>query len=219
MKSDVTLVVTSCGRADLLERTLKSFWEFNTYPVKATILIEDGPAMKPNFLVPDLQYMVNQKRTGQVASIDRAYAQVDTAYIFHCEDDWEFYKPGFMEASLDVLEKYPKILQVWIRAHNDTNGHPIEQLPEFDIPTMALGYLGQWNGFAWNPGLRRFSDYERIGSYMQHVTSGRYTESLIGEIYRDLGYRAAILPEVSGYVRHIGQSRSLPYDGLTDRGT
>jgi len=31
------------------------------------------------------------KNIGQIKSIDKAYSMVDTEYIFHCEDDWEFY--------------------------------------------------------------------------------------------------------------------------------
>ena len=35
---DVSLVVTSCGRFDLLERTLDSFFKYNTYPIKEVII-------------------------------------------------------------------------------------------------------------------------------------------------------------------------------------
>ena len=62
---------------------------------------------------------------GQVKLIDQAYAQVDTPYIFHLEDDWEFHRPGFMEKSRAFLEADPKILLVWLRAWNDTSGHPL----------------------------------------------------------------------------------------------
>jgi hypothetical protein len=88
---------------------------------------------------------------GQVSSIDKAYAEVTTPYIMHCEDDWEFYRFGFVEASLEVLEKYDNILQVWIRAHHDTNGHPIVKLAQFDVATMSANY--EWCGFSWNRGV------------------------------------------------------------------
>jgi hypothetical protein len=44
--SDVTLVLTSCGRQDLLERTLDSFFVYNTYPIREFIVIEDGDGKK-----------------------------------------------------------------------------------------------------------------------------------------------------------------------------
>ena len=31
---EVTVVLTACNRADLLEKTLDSFFEMNTYPLK-----------------------------------------------------------------------------------------------------------------------------------------------------------------------------------------
>ena len=40
--NDVSLVITSCGRFDLLERTLDSFFEYNTYPIKKVIITEDS---------------------------------------------------------------------------------------------------------------------------------------------------------------------------------
>src|ERR1035441_5909366 len=114
MNAEITLVLTSCGRYDLLSQTLESFYKFNTYSIKEVIIVEDW------------------NREGQIKSIDKAYARVKTPYIFACEDDWCFYKSGFIEKSLEILEKYPKILQVWLREHNDTNGHPIVKLPQFD---------------------------------------------------------------------------------------
>ena len=39
---DVSLVITSCGRFDLLKRTLDSFFEKNTYPIKKIIITEDS---------------------------------------------------------------------------------------------------------------------------------------------------------------------------------
>lgn len=39
----VTVCLTSCGRPDLLERTLKSFFEFNTYPIADFLIYEDDP--------------------------------------------------------------------------------------------------------------------------------------------------------------------------------
>ena len=40
--------------------------------------------------------LVNAVQLGQMRSIDRAYAQVTTPLIFHCEDDWLFTRGGFI---------------------------------------------------------------------------------------------------------------------------
>jgi hypothetical protein len=39
---EVTLVITSCNRIDLLKKTIASFERFNTYPIKKAIIIEDS---------------------------------------------------------------------------------------------------------------------------------------------------------------------------------
>ena len=185
MSADITLVVTSCGRYDLLAKTLESFYKFNTYPISEVIVVEDW------------------NRAGQIKHIDLAYSRVKTPYIFACEDDWEFYKSGFIEKSLAILEKYSNILQVWLREKNDTNGHPVTRHTQFDCDIMKQDW-GDWGGFSWNPGLRRLSDYQKIGgSYAKYGQ-----EHLVSREYQKLGYYAAILPE--GYVRHIGWSRGLP---------
>ena len=48
--SDVTVVLTSCNRQDLLERTLDSFFLHNTYPIREFIVIEDGDGSKNDHL-------------------------------------------------------------------------------------------------------------------------------------------------------------------------
>ena len=184
--------MTSSGRFDLLERTLRSLYRYTSEAFAAAIIVEDGLLA----------------RVGQVIAIDKAYAQVKTPYIFHCEDDWEFYRPGFIEASRDILERYKNILQVWLRAHRDTNQHPIARLEQFPFPTLATDY--HWRGFSWNPGLRRLSDYQWLGSYAsRRQSTNAATERWIGQLYCEQGFHAAILPEPGGYVRHLGHGRSV----------
>lgn len=56
-----------------------------------------------------------KKNLGQIKSIDLAYQEVKTDYIFHCEDDWLFYRSGFIEDSMTILESDQSILTVWLR--------------------------------------------------------------------------------------------------------
>ena len=43
MKKDkITFILTSCGRLDLLERTLDSFFKFNTAEIERYIITEDS---------------------------------------------------------------------------------------------------------------------------------------------------------------------------------
>jgi hypothetical protein len=36
------------------------------------------------------------KKVGQIKAIDMVYMWVETPYIFHFEDDWEFLAKGFI---------------------------------------------------------------------------------------------------------------------------
>ena len=221
MPSDTTVVVTSCGRPDLLQVTLDSFFHWNTYDIEKIVVVEDSgkvgivDPLKSRYQHRPVHWIEHPTRKGQISSIDDAYAQVTTDYIFHCEDDWEFYRGSFIEGSKKILEHRKDILQVWIRELDDTNGHPISpeiyqagdvtyRMPETDYRNFA-------HGFTFNPGLRRLADYTLIGSYGGHVVyntvNPQISEMLLGCLYKALGSRASIL--MQGSCRHIGDGRHV----------
>ena len=220
----VTAVLTSCGRQDLLERTLDSFLAFNSFPLEQIIVVEDGPvgtnaALMRKFKHHPIVWLGTNWRVGQIDAIDCAYALVDTEFIFHLEDDWEFYSSGFIEKSIPVLDARPECFEVLIRAIDDINGHPllpdIESVAGIAYRRLTLGYLGSWHGFSFNPGLRRTADYRRIGSYGEHVGHGRFrptnAEADLSLLYRNLGFYCVILSDNDGrgYVRHLGEGRRV----------
>ena len=184
--SDTTAVITSCGRQDLLEITIDSFLKFNSYPIQQYIITEDSgiqnvnDSLKAKYSHLPILWIENPNRRGQVACIDDAYTRVRTKYIFHCEDDWLFFRPGFIEKSRIILEKSPAILQVWLRSERDTQYHPIE--PDIlravsgdevvYFSRMCRHYLRVFSGFSFNPGLRRKSDYELLAPYSQYRNEG-----------------------------------------------
>jgi len=216
MNDAVSLVITSCGRFDLLQTTFESFKRHNTYRnIRQLIVIDDSgyPEIARYHLKRIFEYLgnrleltllVNEYNTGQVQSVDRAYSYVKHPYIFHLEDDWMFYRGGFIEHSFDVLLRYPWIITVWLRAHDDTNGHPIESVDGLPFGMPTLNFLGRWHGFTWNPGLRRTCDYRLIESF----TATAPGESLASQWYKQRGFRAAMCSTAEGYVKHIGWDRS-----------
>lgn len=221
----VTVVVTSCGRYDLLRQTLDSFCAFNGFPIDRTIVVEDGneipDSLKERYGKP-IDWLCTRRRVGQIAAIDYAYSRVSTPYIFHMEDDWEFFRPDFIERSLAVLANNSDCLQVWIRALSDTQRHPIEPQALLDQGVAWRRLMcdydlngWKWHGFSFNPGLRRLSDYVAIGGYGKHArfdfSRPWSAEHAIGEIYRERGFFAAILSDADGlgYVRHIGRDRRV----------
>ena len=219
---DVTVVVTACGRDDLLKETIESFVAFNTYPISEFIIVEDSgrPGVHEAYrqrLPWPVRTIYNETNLGQIRSIDIAYSHVKTAYIFHCEDDWEFFKPGFIEKSLEILESDPMIFTVWLRPYDDTSGHPIEPEIRGNHRYMALNFANCWSGFTFNPGLRRMRDCARFLPYSRLeglIPKGEKQSLEIGEvdlsIYHKLfGYRGAITLDPEGYARHIGWERHV----------
>jgi hypothetical protein len=201
--------------------------QFNTYPIEKYIIIDDSAMVKFHRELEAefgamFEIIKNTMRIGQIASIDKAYSQVKTPYVFHCEDDWEFYRPGFIELSLALLYCDPKILQVWLRERADTNGHPVE--PGYwttaGITYQKLSYDFQgYHGFSFNPGLKRMKDYDLIKPYgsvkYDSTHPGKRAkyyapESEISEFYKKLGYKAVIPME--GYVKHIGWQARVGWD-------
>lgn len=225
----ITVVITSCGRQDLLVRTLDSFLKYNTYSIREFVVIEDGEAEANRDLVQryrqhNFKWLSTGARVGQIAAIDIAYGAVETEYIFHCEDDWEFFAPGFIEKSLAVLQHNAAILQIWIRALSDTNNHPIMDHVLFANRTpyrvIQPGYhseeWGTWHGFSLNPGLRRRREYKLIGSFGAldplREKPAYEVEREASAFYLKHGLLAAILADNdgAGYVRHLGWGRRVP---------
>jgi hypothetical protein len=227
----VCVVLTSCGRLDLLKDTLNSFILNNTYYIEKFIIIEDSGDKEIGEELIKLNeekyksmftIVLNEKQIGQTASIDKAYDIIkdECDYIFHCENDWLFYKRGFIEDSIKVLESQPKVLQAWIRPKNDGILNKIEdkvfmlpggvavrrvlpvnystgQINEDGTPRIIYNYMG----FSFNPGLKRVSDYKLIGNY-----KSKNEEHLVDAFYRDNGYMVVSLStnDQEGYVRHNG---------------
>lgn len=224
INKDITICLTSCERFDLLEKTIGSLIEFWDGPKPdgnnvAFLLNEDGGHPLPyafsdvlnDFFVGNFKILYGNK--DQIKGIDRMYSQVKTEYILHCEDDWEFYKTGFIGLSMDILEANPQIMQVWLREQNDRNGHGVVGVPlmtdnRTKYQFMSSEYMGKWSGFSFNPGLRRLTDYQRIfpegysGVTTFNLQDPWKSESDVGQAYKKAGMKAATL--LNGFCRHIG---------------
>jgi len=207
---EVTIICTSCNRPDLLEKTLDSFFKYNTYDFKYFHVWDDSGIVGCNKHLedkfPSVSFWYNETNIGQVSTIDKAYGYVTTPYVFHMEEDWEFYKEGFIEACLDVIDLDEKIICVWTRDPNDTP-HPSLD-PTYDINgkgvrRLVWGFDGHWHGFTFNPSLKKIKDWDGYAKIGRELELSKY--------YYEKGYFAMIFTE--GYCKHIGWNRHV-----TDKG-
>jgi hypothetical protein len=216
-QSDITVVVTSCGRFDLLARTLASFDRFNTAAIRKVLITEDSGdeavrSVVPADWLPHTEFIVNRPRRGQMRSIDLAYARITTPWVFHCEDDWEFYRPGFIEDSRKHLEADSKALQVWLRSHaHDLSRHsPYVSLGERRVVDGVAAYVvksskADWQGFSFNPGLRR------QGDYLLHAPYAEYGgEKELSKLYASEGRYALILENDAVLHTGFGEHVQVP---------
>lgn len=203
---EVTVVLTSCNRFDLLDRTLDSFFLHNDYPIHRFILIEDSGlesvrAITSRYKQVNIEVIVNNPGIGQWASIDKVYSMVSTEYIFHCEDDWLFLRPGILRESLALMEADSSIALVWARGDQGAPAwvkrKPVETCAGVRIRPIDPKAHHLWGNFTFNPGLRRLSHYKLMkGGYSSHGEGGT---SLF---LKRAGYRMVILAETG--VGHIG---------------
>ena len=213
-----SLLVTSCDRHDLLEKTIKSFLKNVDVPPRQIVIVEDGSTPMPAFLNKykhlGLTWINNGTRRGQIYSCDRLWSECKYDFAMWMEDDWQFTQGDFLSKSFEILDKYPEVITVGLRG--DWN-HPLIDDPRFPFKIAEPNWKGGWGSFAFNPGLRRRKEYTRIGSYGKHVGYGSHGlghEMDLSKLYASMGYVIAVLP---GHCAHIGGGRSRAIEPILDK--
>ena len=211
-----TVTLTSCGRFDLLERTLDSLIPCLEESVEKIIVAEDSGDssvrdVAKNFIGSgiEIETIVNLPKLGQIRSIDRLYSRVNTEWIFHCEDDWEFLANGFIGESFAILKEFDSCSMVSLRGHNSFAEDCFlpENITESGVRYYVADTLSGWrfSGLQFNPGLRRMRDYRIVGPYAE--LGKDIGESRVSRAYEALGYRTICLSRP--FVRHIGVQRHV----------
>ncbi len=208
----VTICITSCGRLDLLERTLATFQKYNTggkYIVSEDSADADAIETVKK-MMPYARVMTGEGRTGLMNSIDRIYSVVETPYLFHLEDDWEFDGPVDWEGALAALDANPKITNVTIRAFDEIKAKYRQRSKPETYAGREFAHIlpnahPEWFGWSPNPGIFRTEIYQRFKPF------NRVTPDRMSAIIKEVGTQAFLLP---GVARHIGHGRNVT-DPLT----
>lgn len=215
-KKEVTLFLTSCNRTKLLKRTLVSFLKYNTYPIKEAIIMEDSGLKGINdFAIKLLPFpckiIYNEKRLGQMKSIENGSKFINTDYVFHCEEDWEFYDSGFIEESFKILDKDPNVCCVFLRGFEENRKRSGVNIDFKDrggyyyIKQKTHSEKKEGGGprvsgvLTFNPGLRK-----REISLAKIPYNNTEDEATLGYYFQQKGMFGATTKKQNGYVRHIG---------------
>jgi hypothetical protein len=153
-----------------------------------------------------IDVIVNKPQLGQTASIDKAYAEVTTPYIFHCEDDWEFFRSGFIGESEVILRARPELSLVGLRSRAEQNPRvrnmPVETIGDLKYFVLDPTLHPEYFSYCFNPGLRRTADYLKVGPF-----APMGPEDQVSYEFKKAGFAIANLEEPA--VRHIGDGRHV----------
>lgn len=207
---NVTVCITSCARLDLLERTLASFRKHHSGG--RYLLSEDsGDAQVIATLrqrYPDMTVLTGtQPREGIMRSIDRLYREVQTPYICHLEDDWEFDGPVNWQAAIAMLESANKVANVSLRLFSEIRwGYRQRSRPAVlaGAKFAIMHRRAHFESFSWspNPGLIKTELYRSYAPFARVQP-----DQMSGVMKKDGWVMAYLLP---GVARHIGHGRNMP---------
>ncbi len=213
MNKKMSFVLTSCGRVDLLDRTLESFFKFNNYPLENLYLTEDSVDKNVYKKIDEkwgnkINLLLNKRKKGQIQSIVDVYKLIETPYVFHCEDDWIYNRRGFIRDSLKILEHDPKIIQVWLESKDSASRldifsyGPLKKYKGIGFREVYCKEGWEWGYFSFRPGVKRMKDYNLIGGYENYKN-----ELDIGVSYKKLGYYTVIIENPA--VEDIGLDQTI----------
>ena len=222
--SDVTTFILSCDRLEVLAKTLRSFFETNTYGTKCVIVDDSGKEgvfeYLSNLYGSRCDVICFPTNRSQWWAMDFMVSYCDTPYIFYLEDDWEFVKSGYIEKSKQILEKYRDVgvVDMSLRTFEEQgidsyNKQLIDDSFYYKKLWRISDYHLHWYGWVGSPNLKRRDDLLLLGRVEKWHNEWNIDRRFLG-----LGFKAVFLKDK--YVEHLGDNCSRmegrrPNDGTT----
>lgn len=193
----VTLCL-SCGRTDLLSRSLDSY--FTSMPEPTELIIYDDRI----------------SRLGQAKALDRLISlglTTEAKWFILLEDDWIFdgLKDWFYN-SIKILTKHPEVMIIGLSITEELRKYmkPVAELSGIKIiphdPWRLSPAHGWWHGWISSPRVMRRKDIENLPKFSNYVAEEKY-DQLVWEPLQRQGRKSIWLNHA--YVSHIGYGRSL----------
>jgi len=225
--SDTTTFVLSCDRLDVLEKTLSSFYETRDYVTKMVILDDSAKPGIFETLVEkygqDCDVICFPRNRSQWFAMDFMVSYCDSDYIFYLEDDWELLKPGYLNQSKQILQKYREVGVVDIswrtfewQGIDSYHGGLVDDMFFWKKPWKITDHHLAWHAWIGSPNLRRRDDLIMMGRVEKW-----HNEWNIDRKFTALGFKGVYLN--GEYARHLGDHCSkmagqrpddskIPYD-------
>jgi len=171
----VSVVVASYGREVILERTLDSFFEFNTYPIDEFIVIRYSEVAKNASLAQKYHRYHLKWKTAHIDissenlnAITYSETKMTSGYLFYCVDDWEFTRSGFIEKLLWFFQHNHELTQVLLPERSQSDNYPIWDHSFYagEVPYRLVrddsNMMRTIRSFHFEPGLKRLEAYSTL---------------------------------------------------------
>ena len=218
----ITLTITTCKRFDLFEKTMNSFLQCCTDldKIDEWLCIDDNSGeedkKKMSELYPFFTFVFKDaKQKGHPKSMNIIHNTVKTPYIFHMEDDWQFFmKKDYVTRLLDILHSDDKLIQALINQNyaetaDDMVTGGFEKWSKNGFRYREHEYTGKpeghryWPGFSFRPALHRKKYWDNVGQFNE--TTGHFEMEYANRVLKE-GYKTAFMPAT--YCLHIGKLTS-----------
>jgi len=225
--SDTTTFVLSCNRLDVLSKTLQSFFDTQDYVTKMVIVDDSAEPGIFEKLVEEYGNIADiicfPRNRSQWWAMDFMVSYCDSEYIFYLEDDWELLRPGYLNQSKAILQKYRDVGVIdtswrtfeWQGIDSYHKGL-VDDMFFWKKPWKITDNHLAWHSWVGSPNLRRRDDLIMLGRVEKW-----HNEWNIDRAFTALGFKGVFLN--GEYSRHLGDHCSrmagqrpddskIPYD-------
>jgi len=238
-KQLVTITSTTCKRLDLFKKTINSFLEccldFDKFEIDKWLVMDDNSSQEDQDEMKRLYpfmtfYNKSRAQKGHARSINLMLRHVETPYIFHLEDDWQFYyKDNFFTLLYQVLQEKDEYKQVllnnmygeipeheqliggyWNRTAENNLNYIVHEYTATEEEKTAFNRKWQfkpncayWPHFSFRPGLSKVQLFRDLGEFNEDVW---HFEMNYAHKYVAKGYKTCFLPGM--VCKHIGKLTS-----------
>ncbi|STZ08830.1 Glycosyl transferase family 2 [Moraxella caprae] len=172
---NVTLCLTIGKRPNELAQTLDSL--LSKIHFEHIIAINDFSDEATNQVFkekcPQGQLISLGYNLGHHKAVDYMYSQVNTSYIFHCEDDWFFDSTPDIQSAMSVLKNHTQISAISFRQftdflYTDDERNAVKLLEDDLADYVRVEHLHeQWHGYSFNPHLAKKSLWQTYQPFAQ----------------------------------------------------
>lgn len=233
----ITFTITTCKRYCLFEKTMNSFINCCTDldKINRWICIDDNSSEEDRKLMkekyPFLEfYFKTPQDKGHPRSMNMLKNMINTPYVFHLEDDWQFFsKDNYITRCLEVVNEREDYGQCLINKNYAEIGDIVgghlhftknrntylvheycsnqESQNAFNLKYGGRPNCAYWPHFSLRPGLTKTTVWRDIGDFNETIAHFEMDYS-----YRYLAkkYITTFLPNIS--CMHIGRLTSERFD-------